>query len=251
MDELELIIDLHLDGERQGPGDAESTRRAIDLSGLRDVTHPRIADVGCGSGASTIVLASELDADVSAVDLFPAFLRRLEVDAARHGIGQRITTVEASMDDLPFDDAELDAIWSEGAVYNIGFERAVREWRRFLRPGGILAVSELTWFTAERPTEIDEHWRAEYPEVATASAKLGILETSGYSPIGYFPLPEHSWLDHYYRPMQERFATFLERHRHAPSAVAVVDAEQREISLYERYSAVVGYGFYIARRVDA
>jgi hypothetical protein len=34
---------------------------------------------------------------------------------------------------------------------------------------------------------------------------MATLETSGYTPIGYFVLPAESWLDHYYRPMQARF----------------------------------------------
>lgn len=81
-----------------------------------------------------------------------------------------------------------------------------------------------------------------------ASAKLAVLEAAGYTPIGYFPLPESSWLDRYYRPMQARFAAFLERHDNSDAANEVVDAERHEIDLYERYSLYVSYGFYIARR---
>ncbi len=38
------------------------------------------------------------------------------------------------MDFLPFSDGEFDVIWSEGAVYNMGFEAGVSYWRRFLKP---------------------------------------------------------------------------------------------------------------------
>lgn len=250
MDELELIIDLHRDGPRQGPGGDDETRLAVTLSGLRGARDLRVADIGCGTGASTVVLATELDAHVVAVDLFGDFLGPLVTAAAGRGLGDRITPVSASMDTLPLAEGSLDAIWSEGAVYNLGFERGVREWRRFLRPGGVLAVSELTWLTAERPAELEEHWGEEYPEVATAAAKMAILEEHGYSPIGYFALPERCWLDHYYRPMQGRFDAFLERHGNAEAARAVVDAEAAEIELYERHSAFVSYGYYVARRVD-
>ena len=71
----------------------------------------------------------------------------------------------------------------------------------------------------------------EYPEVATASTKLAILEASGFSPIGYFPLPDRCWLDHYYGPLRERFEDFLERHAHSDAATALVTAEEREIDL--------------------
>jgi hypothetical protein len=41
------------------------------------------------------------------------------------------------MDDLPFKEEELDLIWSEGAIYNIGFEKGLREWRKYLKKMGI------------------------------------------------------------------------------------------------------------------
>lgn len=248
MNDLDLLVDLHRGGTRQGPGGDDETRRAIDLAGLRGERSLRLADVGCGTGASTLVLARELDAHITAVDLLQDFLQQLDDDAARHGLADRITTTATSMDALPFDDGSLDGIWSEGAIYNIGFEHGIRTWRRFLRPGGVIAVSELTWFTDDRPPELDEHWTAEYPEVATASAKFATLERNGYSPIGYFTVSEHSWLDNYYRPLQDRFADLLDRHDHTEAARRIVDAEQREIELYERYAAYVGYGYYVARR---
>ena len=152
------------------------------------------------------------------------------------------------MEALPFEEQAFDAIWSEGAVYNMGFAAGIAAWRRFLKPGGILAVSELTWLTGERPAELEEHWAAVYPEVATASAKLAVLETGGYAPIGYFPLPERCWLENYYRPMQARFDDFIARNGGSDAAQAIVAAEQTEIALYERYSAYYGYGYYLARR---
>lgn len=248
MDDLDLLIDLHRDGPRQGPGGDVETRRAIALSGLHEARGLRIADIGCGTGAATLVLAQELDAQIVAVDLFPEFLHRLDAAAAGRGLEDRITTLAASMDALPFDDESLDAIWSEGAIYNIGFEQGVGTWRRFLVPGGILVVTELTWLTSDRPAELDDHWQQEYPEVATASVKIAILEANGYSPIGYFPLPESCWLDNYYRPMQDRFAGFLARHDYSEAARAIVEAEQREIGLYERFSPFVSYGCYVAKR---
>ncbi len=54
------------------------------------------------------------------------------------------------MDKLPFGDEEFDIIWSEGAIYNIGFERGVKDWSRYLKVGGLLVVSEITWITASR-----------------------------------------------------------------------------------------------------
>ena len=251
MEELQLLIDLHKDGLRQGPGGDDETRLALAFSRLREKPGLRIADIGCGTGASTLLLAGELDAQVTAVDFIPEFLDGLRNRADRAGLTGRITTLAASMEALPFEASSYDAIWSEGAVYNMGFAEGVRAWRKFLKPGGMLAVSELTWLTDNRPEALQAHWEREYPDVDTASAKLAVLEREGFSPAGYFPLPRYCWLDNYYRPLQRRFAAFLDRHGHSAAARAIVAAEENEIALYERYSEFFGYGFYVARKVGA
>lgn len=249
MDDIDLLVDLHGKADRQGPGGEAETRLAIRMSGLSDRQHLKIADIGCGAGASTIALAKSLHADITAVDLLPDFLKELEQRAKAEGVSKQITTLAASMDALTFEPSSLDAIWSEGAIYNIGFERGIRSWQQFLKPSGVLAVSELTWLSEKRPPELDDHWSREYPEVTTASAKMALLEANGYTPLGYFPLPETCWLDNYYRPMQERFAGFLTKHNGSVAARSIVQAEQLEISLYESFSAFVSYGYYVARKL--
>jgi SAM-dependent methyltransferase len=208
----------------------------------------RIADIGCGTGASTLVLARELDAHVTAVDLFPEFLAKLEDAAGLAGVADRITTLSASMEALPFKEASYDAIWSEGAIYNMGFAAGIEAWRKHLKPDGILALSELTWLTAQRPEELQAHWAREYPEVDTASGKMAVLERLGFTPVGYFPLPQRCWLENYYWPMRQRFSGYLDRHENSEAARAIVAAEEAEISLYERHEAFVSYGYYIARK---
>lgn len=251
MDEMliRMLADLHKAGERQGPGGEAETKFALKLAGLDGSRPLKIADVGCGTGASTILLAKELDARITAVDFLPEFLKELELRARDQGVSERITPLLCSMDALPFPDEAFDAIWSEGAVYNMGFEAGISAWRRFLKPGGTLVVSEITWLRDGRPPEIQSYWEAEYPEIDVASAKIGILERRGYSPVGYFVLPPRCWLENYYYPLRNRFGAFLDRHAGSGPARDIVRTEEREIALYERYVDFYGYGVYVARRV--
>lgn len=248
MTELELIIDLHKDNWRQGPGGERETRLAMELAGLDAQRPVRVADIGCGTGAATLFLAEALNAEITAVDLFPEFLDVLNVRAQERGVADRISTLLGSMEELPFNDEEYDVIWSEGAVYNMGFEKGISYWQRFLKPGGILAVSEITWLTATRPAELEAYWKEEYPEVDTASAKLAILEGSGYMPAGYFFLPERCWSENYYAPLRDSFPSFLERNSESAEAPGIVEAEESEINLYERFKAFYSYGFYIGKK---
>lgn len=250
MEDLQLLVELHRPAERQGPGGEAETRLAAQLAGLDCSRRLRIADIGCGTGASTLLLASELDAEITAVDFLQPFLDELQAGAERRGVAHRIATRACSMDALPFGDEEFDVIWSEGAVYNMGFAAGIADWRRFLKPGGVLVVSEITWFTAERPTELQTHWEQEYPEIGTASEKMAVLERQGYRPKAYFMLPVHCWMENYYRPMQERFPGFLREHQESEAARELVAAEAEEIDLYERYHRYYGYGFYIAEKTE-
>jgi len=249
MTEIELLIDFHKEAERQGPGSHEDTLRALGFTDLDEKRRLKVADIGCGSGAQTISLAQNLHAEITAVDLFPEFLDKLNINAKNLGLQDKIITLEKSMDDLPFDNDEFDLIWSEGAIYIIGFEDGIKKWKDYLKIGGYIALSEITWTTHSRPAEIEDHWKKEYPQVDTASNKMKVLEENGFSPVGYFYLSESSWINNYYQPMEDRFDQFLTKHKNTELAQGIVDAEKHEIIKYRTYKDYFSYGFYIARKV--
>ncbi|GAB5409124.1 MAG: hypothetical protein BalsKO_14890 [Balneolaceae bacterium] len=131
MTELDLIIDLHRNSERQGPGSKKETLRALDFIDRSDKSNLQIADIGCGSGGQTITLAQHLDGQITAVDLLPNFLNELNKKAKASGVDTKITTLEHTMEELPFERSSLDIIWSEGAIYSMGFEAGIKNWHQF------------------------------------------------------------------------------------------------------------------------
>jgi len=251
MDEetLKLLVDLHIANHRQGPGSEAATLQALALSGIETTAEIAIADIGSGTGAATIPLLQHTKARVTAVELLPTFLEELQTRTNAAGVGERLTAIEADMGALPFQAEQFDAIWSEGAIYNIGFEKGIKEWKQFLKPGGTLVVSEITWLQPEVPEELRAYWAAEYPEVATAATKIAQLEAAGYQLLGYFPLSTDCWLDNYYQPLEASFADFLERHPHSEAAQEIIAAQEKEIALYKRYQEYVSYGVYIAKKL--
>ena len=50
MDDYSLLIDLHLEGQRQGPGSDAVTELAVQLAGLDRSRPLAIADIGSGIG---------------------------------------------------------------------------------------------------------------------------------------------------------------------------------------------------------
>ena len=249
MTDIDLLVDFHKDAIRQGPGSVEDTLKALSYLEISKPQNLKIADIGCGSGAQTITLAQNVNGQITAVDIFPEFLNILNSKAKNSGLQKRIHTLTASMDNLPFQDKSLDIIWSEGAIYNMGFENGIKNWNKFLKKGGHLAVSEVTWITDSRPQEIEEFWITEYPEIDTASNKIKVLKRNGFIPVGYFILSESSWIENYYKPMENRFIGFLDKHNHSEQANKIVESHKEEMALYLKYKNYYSYGFYIAKKV--
>jgi hypothetical protein len=153
------------------------------------------------------------------------------------------------MDNLPFQHEELDLLWSEGAIYNVGFEQGLTEWRKFLKTEGYIAVSEASWFTEERPLEIDEFWKDAYPEMDTIPNKVALMQKAGYIPVATFILPENCWTEHFYAPQVAVREAFLEKHKGNKTAEEFIANQRHETQLYCKYKAYYGYVFYIGKKI--
>ncbi len=246
--DFKLICDYFAGMERQGPGSPDVTLRA--LSFVDNLTgESRIADLGCGTGGQTMVLAGHAPGQITGIDLFADFINIFNTSSRKLNLQDRVSGVVGSMDKLPFRDEELDLIWSEGAIYNIGFERGLNEWRRFLKKGGFIAVSEASWFTEERPAEIDEFWKAAYPEIDTISNKVGQMQKAGYIPVAAFILPESCWTENFYVPQVPLQQEFLRKHAGNKMAEDLVENQRHEAELYYKYKDFYGYAFYIGKKI--
>jgi len=141
--QMALMFSFYEGVFQKGPGGKESTLKALSM--LQDLPpNPRIVDFGCGSGAASLVLAKAIDCAVTAVEIHQSFLDELQTIATRDGLADRITPIRADMADPPFPEQSFDLIWSEGAIYNIGFEEGLKRWRRLVPTGGHVAVTEAT-----------------------------------------------------------------------------------------------------------
>jgi ubiquinone/menaquinone biosynthesis C-methylase UbiE len=246
--DFNLICEYFSGMKRQGPGSTESTIKAL---GFIDNLTPssRIADIGCGSGYQTIDLANNAPGHITAIDLFSVFIDLLNEKISKFNFQNRIKTVVGNMESLSFQAGELDLIWSEGAIYNVGFERGLNEWKQFLKPGGYIAVTEASWFAEERPDEINKFWNDAYPEIDTIPNKFAQMAKAGYVPVASFILPENCWTEHYYLPQVKAAEIFLEKHKGNPAAEALVANEKHEALMYSNYKAYYGYVFYIGKKI--
>jgi SAM-dependent methyltransferase len=171
------------------------------------------------------------------------------INARKINVQDRVTGIIGSMENLPFQNEELDLIWSEGAIYNIGFERGLIEWKKFLKAGGYIAVTEVSWFTDERPTEITVFWQDAYPEIDTIPNKIAKMQKNGYIPVSSFILPENCWTEHFYNPQVKAQKNFLNKYKGNQTAEELVANQRHEAQLYSKYKEFYGYVFYIGKKI--
>lgn len=245
--DFNLICEYFSNLERQGPGSPEITLKALGFVDNLS-SQSRIADLGCGTGGQTMTLAQNAPGHITGLDLFPEFINIFNRNAEERKLSNSIKGIVGSMDNLPFEKDSLDLIWSEGAIYNIGFERGLHEWSKYLKAGGYIAVSEPSWFTNERPNEINDFWMEHYPEIDTIPNKVAQMQNAGYIPVATFILPETCWTEHFYAPQEKVQEMFLKKYAGNKSAENYIAFERYEMGLYYQYKAFYGYVFYIGKK---
>ncbi len=232
---------------RQGPGDAESTRRALRALPFLSAKK-RILDIGCGAGVQTLDLARACDAQLTAVDVHPPFLETLARQAEEAGLAHRITAEVGDMCALDYPSAAFDVIWSEGSIFIVGFAKGLAAWRRLLAPGGYLVVSELCWLVDDPPAEVRAFFGDEGAAAAEVGARRADIVAAGYTLLEDFVLPEVGWWENYYVPLAASLERFRERHADDPEALAVAARSELEIEIYRKYPGSFGYVFFVMQR---
>jgi SAM-dependent methyltransferase len=243
---MRVFFEIHSGLKREAPGDFQSTRRAYSMmAGIGD--SPFVLDIGCGPGGQTMDLAALSACHIVGVDKSISYLTELRRRAARRNLDQRIHAVNADMFELEFREGAFDVVWAEGSIYIIGFERGLKEWKRFIKRGGFIAVTEVTWIKSDPPDELERFWAEAYPAIQSAQENLKIFEDAGYEMRGHFALPVSSWWDQYYGPVEEKLPALRDKYGDDGEALEVIEMEQAEIDLYKKYSDYYSYVFYVAR----
>lgn len=116
--------------------------RSEGASGGR--TPVRVVDLGAGTGTGAVGLARRLpDAEVVAVDLSEESLARVAAKAVAAGVGERVRTLVADLDQGWPDLAPIDLTLASMSLHHLADPvRALTQLRRITAPGGLLAVSE-------------------------------------------------------------------------------------------------------------
>ena len=215
-------------GPRQRGGNPSSPRpcrgRWALATGTPSCRRPRVWHRGGYLGARPVPFGT-----ITAIDQQPAFLSALRMRRPRtpSGLGGHAHRglLRAA---LPRE--SLDLIWSEGAIYTLGFAAGLAAWRPFLKERA-LAVTELTWLTDFRAEPL-QAWDKAYPEVGTASTKFAILEQQGFRPWAISP-PD-ALLAGGYEPLEASLPAFWRARAQGRSGNPCPRGERQPLSAFWR-----------------
>ena len=189
----------------------------------------RLLDAGCGVGSITLDLAElvapgetvGMDQDASQLEIARASAASRGVASARFALGDAYA--------LPFPDASFDAVLAHTLLVHLSDPlRALKEFHRVLRPGGIVAVSDdqdATWVVSPQDSV-----------ARTIIAELGpkAIVASGGSPFyshnlrrllldaGFARTEGHAVAAECYGTLQEtrRFAAIISQQMTNPQVIA-------------------------------
>lgn len=140
-------------GDSYHPGGLALTRHLADQ--LRLTPGARVLDVATGPGRSALMFAQEHDSNVCGIDLSPGNVASARAAAAAAGLEERVEFTVADAERLPYNAQSFDAVVCECALCTFPDKAAAAaELARVLRPGGRVAISDVTADPAGLPDEL-------------------------------------------------------------------------------------------------
>jgi len=203
------------------------TRKAFRM--LPHLDNPRILDIGCGSGVPTMELARLTNGEIIGLDINQDLLDVLARKIEKAGVSDRVEAIKCSIFDMGFPDKSFDIIWAEGSTFIIGFERGLREWKRFLRPNGFLVVHD---------------------ERGNVTQKLEQISSCGYVLLGYFTLNEDTWWIEYFAPLEKLIGESRIKYADDPQILEALHEAQWEIDMFKKNPERNSSVFFIMRKSD-
>ena len=153
-----------------------------------------------------------------------------------------------SMLDMDFKKETFDIIWSEGALYFMGFQNGLKRCHQLLKDKGYLAVTELVYTVPHPPKAVIKYLTSEYPDIRNIETNIKTIDKEGFNLISNFTLPESAWLNRYYLPMEKELPRLNKKYQENEIALAVFEGFTNEVNMYRKNSNYYGYEFFVMQK---
>lgn len=152
-----------------------------------------VVDYGCGPGMLSLELARRVGPSgcVHAVDINAMFLERAEAHARREGLADRIRFHQLERDTLPLPDKSVDRVVCKNVLEYVDDPvETLRDFRRALRPGGLVHATDSDWgmlavepIGPERLARVFEAASIAYRTPLIGRKLYGMLRAAGYEDV--------------------------------------------------------------------
>lgn len=166
-------------------GMRQIAERLLDRFYHPSTAQPEVLDAGCGSGGTTVWL--ERRGRVTGLDLMPAAVELAQLRGVKR-------LLRGSIEALPFQDERFDLLTSFDVLYHLGVrhdDRALAEWARVLRPGGLalVRVAAHDWLRGAHDEATHTRHRYHRAELVAKLETAGLrVELASYANCLLFPL---------------------------------------------------------------
>jgi SAM-dependent methyltransferase len=168
--------------------------------------------------------------------------------ARNEGLEEKIIPKNLSMIDMDFDEKAFEIIWSESALYFMGFQNGLKRCHQLLKNKGYLAVTELVYTTPDPPDTVIQYFENEYPDIRTIKDNMEAIQKEGFNLVVNFTLPESAWLNSYYLPIEKELPRLNKKYKGNEIALGVFEGFRNEIDFYRKYSEFYGYEFFVMQK---
>ncbi|MFC2070962.1 class I SAM-dependent methyltransferase [Chloroflexota bacterium] len=186
------------------------TRKAFQM--IPQIDKPRILDIGCGSGESTLELSNLCDGEFTCIDIDQEMLDVFAGKANKAEIQDRVKILNLSILDMNFPGENFDIIIAEGSISVIGFERGLKEWKRLLKPGGFMIIHDAQ---------------------GDIGGKLKQISACGYDSLGYFELDIDVWREEYFIPFEKLVNEAQAKNTDEPGVLEMLRLARQEIDIFK------------------
>jgi len=186
------------------------SRQAIKK--LPEKIKPRLLDIGCGSGVTTIKLSEWLDGEIIGLDINNDSLASFREKIKDQNLNYRIKAINGSFIRNKFKDNSFDILWAEGVFHIIGYAKSLKESYRLLNHNGFLVIVDT---------------------LEMLEKNQNIFKKYGFKVYDQINWEEHAWWKEYYGPMETKLRE-LKKNKVDPSLYTHLTEHEQEITLVKR-----------------
>ena len=125
----------------------------------------------------------------------------------------------------------------------MGFNNALLSWKRYLRDGGYLVISEIVWLSNTPSERARNFWSKNYPAMLSVAQNKMLIKKAGYDLISSFEMSKEAW-ELYLVPLSKRVELLKRKLNHS---MAWQDLKS-ELDIHDACLGEYGYQFFIIQK---